>query len=188
MPQMYCFVGDVGELKAAGSVIVARNHIHMTTEDAREFGVANGDKVCVLVKSDRNASFEDVPVRVKDSYALAMHIDFDEANACGYKAGTEAFVLYDECACGQANSIQKPSIDKEDLIRAVVSEVMRTLVGSGCLSNRRSSADTATVSPCGKRSLYMPEQLRNACSGKAYHGGYGPGDCEGLAQAMKYPL
>ena len=153
-------VGDVGELKAAGSVIVARNHIHMTTEDAREFGVANGDKVCVLVKSDRNVIFEDVPVRVKDSYALAMHIDFDEANACGYKAGTEAFVLYDECACGQANSIQKPSIDKEDLIRAVVSEVMRTLVGSGCLSNRRSSADTATVSPAESEACICP----NSCA------------------------
>lgn len=63
-------------------VIVAKRHIHMTTKDAEEFGVIDQQVVSVEVKnSNRSTIYGDVVVRVHDSYALAMHIDTDEANA-----------------------------------------------------------------------------------------------------------
>lgn len=75
-------VGDKGMIAAPGSVIAARAHIHMTPADAARLGVKNGETVRVRVQSDRPVTFDQILVRVKDTFALAMHIDFDEANAC----------------------------------------------------------------------------------------------------------
>lgn len=73
---------EFGELTLDKGVIVAKRHIHMTTKDAEEFGVKDKDVVSVETNCDgRKLTFGDVVVRVSDSYALAMHIDTDEANA-----------------------------------------------------------------------------------------------------------
>lgn len=75
-------VGPKGELTIEEGVIVAKRHIHMTPEDAAELGVEDKQIVEVEVKSEGRAlTFGDVVVRVSPKYALAMHIDTDEANA-----------------------------------------------------------------------------------------------------------
>ena len=76
-------VGPCGEVELTQGLIVAKRHIHMTPTDAEDFGVKNGHIVDVKVTSDtgRSLVFGDTVVRVKDSFALAMHIDTDEANA-----------------------------------------------------------------------------------------------------------
>ena len=77
-------VGPCGEVEIAEGVIAAKRHIHMTPADAQEFGVQDKDVVSVKVTTDeRSLTFGDVICRVSDSYALAMHIDTDEANAAG---------------------------------------------------------------------------------------------------------
>ncbi|WP_296080601.1 phosphate propanoyltransferase, partial [uncultured Eubacterium sp.] len=83
-------VGPCGEVEIACGVIAAKRHIHATTKDAEEFGLTNGQIVSVEIPSanGRNLTFGDVVVRVSDSYALAMHIDTDEANAAGMKPNT----------------------------------------------------------------------------------------------------
>ena len=75
-------VGPCGEVELKEGVIAAKRHIHATTSDASALGVKNGDIVKVEVNtSGRSLIYGDVVVRVSDSYALAMHIDTDEANA-----------------------------------------------------------------------------------------------------------
>lgn len=74
-------VGPAGELEVTEGTIIAKRHIHMTPADAEGLGVANGEIVKVLIKSDRTTIFDDVVVRVSPKYALAMHIDTDECNA-----------------------------------------------------------------------------------------------------------
>lgn len=82
-------VGPKGEIEIKEGVIVAKRHIHMTTADAAKFGVADKDVVKVKIDSDgRSLVFGDVVVRVNDSFALAMHIDTDESNACGATPAT----------------------------------------------------------------------------------------------------
>ena len=77
-----CLIGPEGALWAKGCVIAARAHIHMRPEDAARFGVTDRQEVKVRVEGERTVVFEHVIVRVSDRFALAMHIDFDEANAC----------------------------------------------------------------------------------------------------------
>jgi len=77
-------VGPCGEVELREGLIVAKRHIHATPEEAAAFGVS--DKEMVMVKVDcggRCLLFGDVVVRVSPSYAAAMHIDTDEANAAG---------------------------------------------------------------------------------------------------------
>ena len=75
-------VGPCGEVELSEGVIAAKRHIHTTPEVAAEWGVADKEVVSVKVESQgRSLVFGDVVARVSDSYALAMHIDTDEANA-----------------------------------------------------------------------------------------------------------
>ena len=77
-------VGPAGEVEISEGVIVAKRHIHATTKDAAEAGVQDKEIVQLKIDSDdRSLIFDDVVVRVSDSFALACHLDTDEANAAG---------------------------------------------------------------------------------------------------------
>lgn len=87
-------IGPEGEVELAQGVIVAKRHIHITPEDALAYGVK--DKEVVLVKIEtpnRSSILGDVVIRVKDSYATAMHIDTDEGNAAGLVGETYGVIL-----------------------------------------------------------------------------------------------
>jgi putative phosphotransacetylase len=72
---------EKGKIVLDKGVIVAKRHIHMTPNDAAEFGVKDKQIVSVKVNTGRPVTFGDVVVRVNENFALAMHIDTDEANA-----------------------------------------------------------------------------------------------------------
>ena len=74
-------VGPKGEVELEDGVIIAKRHIHMTPADAAELGVSDKEIVKVKLDTARPLIFDDVVVRVHASYAPAMHIDTDEANA-----------------------------------------------------------------------------------------------------------
>ena len=77
-------VGPKGSVTLKEGVIAAKRHIHMTPSDAKEFNVNNGDIVNVKVNTNgRSLIFGDVVIRVREDFALAMHIDTDESNAAG---------------------------------------------------------------------------------------------------------
>lgn len=82
-------VGPKGEIELANGVIVAKRHIHVTPEDAKELGVEDKQIVSVKVNTNgRSLVFGDVVVRVSPKFALAMHIDTDESNAGNVAPGT----------------------------------------------------------------------------------------------------
>lgn len=77
-------VGPAGKVELAEGLIAAKRHIHTTPQDAAQLGVSDKEVVGVKFVSDgRCAILQDVVVRVSESFRTAMHIDTDEANACG---------------------------------------------------------------------------------------------------------
>ena len=75
-------IGPAGEVEISEGVIAAKRHIHMTVADAEKYGITDKQIVSVKIPTEGRALvFGDVVARVSDSYALAMHIDTDEANA-----------------------------------------------------------------------------------------------------------
>lgn len=70
-------------IKIDSGVIVAKNHIHMTEKDAEKLNLKDRQLVKVKIFNTlRPVIFEDVIVRVNNSFDLSVHLDYDEANAC----------------------------------------------------------------------------------------------------------
>lgn len=77
-------VGPAGEVELKEGVIAAKRHIHLTPKVAAEAGVTDKQIVKVAMgNGGRKLIFDDVVIRVKDTFAPAMHIDTDESNAAG---------------------------------------------------------------------------------------------------------
>lgn len=74
-------------------LIAAKRHIHMTPADAARFGVENGQSVRLQAFTARPVVFEDMEVRISPKFSTAVHIDYDEANACGFKKGDRGLIL-----------------------------------------------------------------------------------------------
>ncbi len=79
--------GPRGRVELPTGVIAAQRHIHMTPEDARRWGVEDRQRVRLRAYTARPVVFGDVLVRVSPEYATFVHLDYDEANACGMKNG-----------------------------------------------------------------------------------------------------
>lgn len=74
-------------------VIVARRHIHVTPQDARKFGIKDNDILKIKVFAKRPLIFDDICARISKDFATAVHIDYDEANACGFTADTVGIIV-----------------------------------------------------------------------------------------------
>lgn len=74
-------------------VLVALRHIHMSVEDAKARGLCNGDTVRLKTLTKRPVTFEEVPVRVSPDFCTYAHLDYDEANACGFQKGDLGMIL-----------------------------------------------------------------------------------------------
>ena len=85
--------GPVSGLQLPKGVIVAKRHIHLTPEAAARFGVQDRQVVRLRTFTERPCIFEDTVVRVSREFAPYVHLDFDEANACGWKPGDLGRIL-----------------------------------------------------------------------------------------------
>jgi putative phosphotransacetylase len=93
--------GPKGELHLKEGVIIAQRHIHMSPADAKKFGVNDRERVVVAPVAQmlsanseaRTIIFDNVLIRVDESFVLDFHIDLDEANAAGLKTGDKVRIL-----------------------------------------------------------------------------------------------
>lgn len=86
-------IGPKGTVTISQGIIAAQRHIHMTPEDARHFHVTDKQVVSLKTFTSRPLVFEDVLVRVSKDYATYAHLDYDEANACGFHDGDLGRIL-----------------------------------------------------------------------------------------------
>ncbi len=86
-------VGPMGEVHLKQGTILAQRHIHMTPEDAALQGVKHGDIVRLRTFTERPVILEQVAVRVSPDYCTYAHLDYDEANGCGFQKGDLGMIL-----------------------------------------------------------------------------------------------
>jgi len=85
--------GPVGRIEIPEGVICAQRHIHMTPEDADNYGLKDRDTVMVQIEGERELIFGDVLVRVRPDYKLEMHLDTDEANAADLSPVAQGYIV-----------------------------------------------------------------------------------------------
>lgn len=80
-------VGPKGIVELNEGCIIANRHIHMSPDEARVFGLSDGDYVDIDVNGKRKTRWFDVQVRVDKDFRLEMHVDTDDANSAGIGNG-----------------------------------------------------------------------------------------------------
>jgi len=77
-----CYLmGPAGMIELARGVIRHERHAHMGPADCEHYGVKDGDRIHLRVKSTCSAVLEDLLVRFAPASKLEVHIDTDEGNA-----------------------------------------------------------------------------------------------------------
>jgi propanediol utilization protein len=74
-------VGPAGVVELRQGVIRAERHVHMHHRHAAHYGVKNGDRMKLRIRSSCAVVFEDLLVRADDTSKLEVHLDTDEGNA-----------------------------------------------------------------------------------------------------------
>jgi propanediol utilization protein len=81
-------LGPAGMIQLPRGVIRHERHVHMGTGDAAFYGVKDGDRLNLRVKSDCPMVLESLLVRLSPGLKLEVHLDTDEGNACNYPRAT----------------------------------------------------------------------------------------------------
>ena len=132
-------IGPNGVLKADGTVIIAKAHLHLTPADAQHYGLRDGQIISVRIDSSRPITLNGVVARVRSDMALAMHIDFDEANAGSVGPNATGTLCGIESCCSPAPAAQavcqpaapQPFLVTKKLITEEDAKQLKEGVGSG---------------------------------------------------------
>jgi len=82
-------IGPKGVVELKKGVIRAGIHVHMNAQEAAYFGVKQGDAMKLRIGGQAGLTFNNVIVRIDPGSRLNVHMDTDEANACGLHLSKE---------------------------------------------------------------------------------------------------
>lgn len=85
-------VGTAGEISRAAGIVQQR-HLHLNPAEAESLDLKDRQTVAVKINGPRGARLDNVLVRVDPSFALVLHLDTDEANACGILPGMTGTII-----------------------------------------------------------------------------------------------
>jgi propanediol utilization protein len=81
-------MGPKGMIHLEKGVIRHERHVHMGPSDLAYYGVKDGDRLNLRIKSDCGAVLEGLLVRLSPGAKLEVHLDTDEGNACNLARAT----------------------------------------------------------------------------------------------------
>jgi propanediol utilization protein len=85
-----CYLlGPAGMIQLDRGVIRHERHVHMGPADAEYYGVKDGDRLNLRVKSTCSMVLEDLLCRLAPASKLEVHLDTDEGNACDLPHATK---------------------------------------------------------------------------------------------------
>ena len=76
-------MGPKASIELKQGIIRAAIHVHMNPAEAAHFAVKQGDVMKLKVGGPAGITFDQVHVRIDPTSRLNVHMDTDEANACG---------------------------------------------------------------------------------------------------------
>lgn len=86
-------IGPKGSVILSKGLIVVQRHIHMTPEDARRFGVIDGEIVTIQTDGLRGGTYSNVMIRANDASTLECHVDTEEANAMNLSSTSKITIV-----------------------------------------------------------------------------------------------
>lgn len=87
-------VGPVGTVVLSQGLIIAKNHVHASPDEAQSMRLNHGDHILLQAMGERPLIFADVIVRVSPEFSLDFHIDQDEANAAHLSTGDTVVIIH----------------------------------------------------------------------------------------------
>ncbi|HMF16812.1 MAG TPA: phosphate propanoyltransferase [Gemmataceae bacterium] len=85
-----CYLlGPSGMIQLQRGVIRHERHVHMGPAHAEHYGVRDGDRLHLRVKSTCSMVLEDLLCRLSPASKLEVHLDTDEGNACDLPHATK---------------------------------------------------------------------------------------------------
>lgn len=88
-------IGPKGVVELKEGCIRAMRHIHMNSEEAKFFGLKDGDSVKLRVGGPTAVTFENVVIRVAENTLLEVHLDTDEGNVANIHCNQEVEIIKD---------------------------------------------------------------------------------------------
>jgi putative phosphotransacetylase len=86
-------VGTQGSIDLKEGCIVAKRHIHFTTQEALNYRIKDKESLSIKFIGERGLIFDNVIARVSNNMISECHLDADEANAAGVKSGAMAIIV-----------------------------------------------------------------------------------------------
>jgi len=80
-------IGPAGQLELKTGVIISKRHLHMSEEQAKAYGLSDGNIISARCRGDRGIVFDNIVVRSGEAHDLEVHLDTDEANAAMLRSG-----------------------------------------------------------------------------------------------------
>ncbi len=86
------FIGPKGAVTLDAAIRAAR-HIHLRPEDVTRYGFEGRESVHVCVRGEKGVTYENVRLKIDDSYLPELHLDTDDANAADLVCGDTVYIL-----------------------------------------------------------------------------------------------
>ncbi len=86
------FIGPKGAV-TVGAAIRAARHIHLRPDDVTQHGLQGRESVRVRVGGEKGVTYDNVRLKIDESYLPELHLDTDDANAADLVCGDTTYIL-----------------------------------------------------------------------------------------------